>query len=191
MKKISAFRLFAAFSLCLFLLNAQRTQAQTLVSINTNLGNIEVELFDSTAPITVQNFLGYVLRGDYEGTIFHRSVPNFIIQGGGFLTDGSPIETQPPIMDEFGASNVRGTIAMARTGDPDSATSQFFFNTVDNGPNLDNQNGGFTTFGSVTSGLDIVDVIQALDTADGDPPPNPSDLFDDVPVIDVKCSCSF
>jgi len=119
---------------------------------------------------------------------FHRSVvaPSLsIVQGGGFLTDGAPITVQDPIVNEFGATNTRGTIAYARLGGiVDSATSQFFFNSADNGPNLDNQNAGFTTFGTVTAGLDIVDAIQALDTIDGDGNPFAPSAFDDLPVFD-------
>ena len=183
MKKISALRLLclcAVFSTCLFSLEAQRTEAQTLVNFQTNFGDIEIELFDNTAPNTVANFLGYVNRGDYDGTIIHRSVPNFVIQGGGFFPDQTPIDVQDPIDDEFGASNIRGTIAMARTNLPNSATSQFFFNTTDNSSNLDNQNGGFTVFGMVTSGLDLVDSIQALDTFDLD---DNGSTFDNVPLV--------
>lgn len=160
-------------------------QSQTIVSFETNVGNINVRLFDDTAAVTVQNFLGYVARGDYEGTIFHRSIflPGnlSIIQGGGFLTDGSPIPTQPPIVNEFGASNVRGTIALARTSEVNSATSQFFFNTGDNSQNLDSQNEGFTTFGEVILGLDVADNINAFETIDGDG--QGSSIFDDLPVL--------
>lgn len=164
----------------------ERSHAQTIVRFETNVGNIDVQLFDDTAPTTVENFLGYVSRGDYEGTIFHRSIflPGnlSIIQGGGFLTDGSPIPVQRPIVNEFGASNIRGTIAMARTSQVNSATSQFFFNTGDNSSNLDNQNEGFTTFGEVIAGLDIADAINALETIDGDT--QDPGIFDDLPVID-------
>jgi cyclophilin family peptidyl-prolyl cis-trans isomerase len=160
--------------------------AQTIVSFETNVGNIDVRLFDDTAPVTVENFLGYVSRGDYEGTLFHRSVllPGnlSIIQGGGFLTDGSPIPTLPPIINEFGASNIRGTIAMARTSEVNSATSQFFFNTDDNSSNLDNQNEGFTVFGEVISGLEVADTINELPTINANGP-NPGP-FDDLPVLE-------
>ena len=198
MKKISAVRFFALSSLCLFLLclfslNAQITQAQTVVNFETNVGDIEVTLFDDTATTTVNNFLGYVQRGDYDSSIFHRSIlaPGdlSIIQGGVLLDDGSVIERQPPIPDEFGASNIRGTIAMARTGDPNSATSSFFFNTDDNSNNLDSQNGGFTTFGIVTSGLEVMDLIQSFQTSNGDGDPDMDsnfDFFTDIPVMDLN-----
>ena len=149
-----------------------------IVTFNTNVGDITVELFASDAPIAVDNFLGYVNRGDYDGTIFHRSTSNFVIQGGGFLLDGSPISTQDPIANELGLSNLRGTIATARlASEPDSATSQFFFNVVDN-PSLDTANGGFTVFGEIISGLEIVDAINDLQIVNAGPP------FTELPVRD-------
>lgn len=180
-------RVITLMLLCLTVPVLQNTQAQTTVSFETNLGNIEVQLFDETATATVDNFLGYVSRGDYENTIFHRSVlaPSnlSIIQGGGFTTTGAAIATQPAIDNEFGASNLRGTIAMARNSNVNSATSQFFFNTDDNSENLDNQNEGFTVFGQVTAGLDVMDAIQMLDTIDPNGPANQSN-FDNLPVLD-------
>ena len=151
---------------------------------NTNLGGgtTELLLFDQPgvgAPITVQNFIGYVERNDYLDSIIHRSVPGFIIQGGGFAIDGIgtatgnglletvTVITGPAIQNEFSLdrSNLRGTIAMAKIGgDPDSATSQWFFNLADNSTNLDNQNGGFTVFGQTLSEADLapLDAIAAL-----------------------------
>ena len=162
-------------------------QAQTVV-FNTNLGDIKVELASAAAPVTVQNFMSYVnaaAGSNYDGTFFHRSINNFIVQGGGFYVpvDGlaTPVPTQPPIVNEFGISNTRGTIAMAKLGgDPDSATNQWFFNTADNSANLDNQNGGFTVFGTVTSGMEVVDAIEALPAFDLDGPG--SATFDNVPL---------
>ena len=127
------------------------------VRMQTDLGAIDIELFDTVAPQTVANFMNYVNDGDYDGTFFHRSIPGFVVQGGGFITntpsgsilvDGaSHIPTDPPVINEFNLSNLRGTIAMAKVGgDPDSATSEWFFNLDDNSENLDNQNGGFTVF---------------------------------------------
>ena len=166
--KTIPFRFVAALSFCLFLLNSQSTQAQTFVNFETNFGDIEIELFDLDAPLSVANFLGYVERGDYDGTLFHRTQSVdanssiAIVQGGGFLTDSTPIATLPPVVNEFSTDrlNVTGTIAYARTADPDSATSQFFFNTTDN-PALDTQL--FTVFGEVTAGIDVVNQIQGLD----------------------------
>ncbi|MDH3986531.1 MAG: peptidylprolyl isomerase [Gammaproteobacteria bacterium] len=136
----------------------------------TGTGFVEIELFDTVAPETVANFLNYVNAGDYDGTFIHRSVPGFILQMGGFIFDPaqgdffaegtSHIPTDPPVVNEFRMSNVRGTIAMAKLGgDPDSATSEFFFNLADNSENLDNQNGGFTVFAQVISGQDVIDAI--------------------------------
>ncbi len=156
---------------------------------NSNLvtGTTNVLLFDQEgqgAPLTVQNFLNYVNDGDYVNTIIHRSVPGFVIQGGGFTADGladnldnppnaiGVIPTDPPVVNEFSSerSNLRGTIAMAKLGgDPNSATNQWFFNLADNSANLDNQNGGFTVFGEVLgqSDLDTLDTIASIDIFDG------------------------
>jgi peptidyl-prolyl cis-trans isomerase A (cyclophilin A) len=139
--------------------------ANTIVQIDTSLGNIKLRLNDDAAPATVTNFLNYVTGGDYAGTIIHRSVPGFVIQGGGFTTTGQPIPTDPPVVNEFKLPNVQGTISMAKLGgDPDSATSQWFISLDDNRANLDNQNGGFTVFGHVLEGMEIVNQIAALQT---------------------------
>lgn len=141
----------------------------SFIQMDTTLGVIEIELFDNAAPITVSNFMNYVNDGDYNDSFFHRSVPGFVLQGGGFqFLDGvySPLPTDAPIVNEFDSSysNIRGTLAMATvSGDPNSATSQWFFNLSDNSANLDFQNGGFTVFGQVTgNGMDIIDAISAL-----------------------------
>ena len=137
------------------------TLAQT-VTFDTNFGDIVIELFAEEAPISVENFLGYVTRGDYDDTIFHRSVTDFVVQGGGFQANTSPLTVQPPIENEFGRSNLRGTIAFARVGGQvDSATSQLFFNLSDNS-GLDAVDEGFTVFGEVVQGLDVVDAINDL-----------------------------
>ena len=185
MKTTKAFLVFATLLFCVCCQSFTTLQAQTntIVTFETNLGNIEVELFDTTAPVSVANFLGYVGRGDYVDTIFHRSVPNFVVQGGGFRDDFSAVTPLPPIINEFGASNVAGTLAYARTGEVDSATNQFFFNTVDNSQNLDNQNGGFTVFGQITSGFEVAQAINELDivNANSVTPPGP---FGELPVLD-------
>ncbi|MFL5330678.1 MAG: peptidylprolyl isomerase [Gemmataceae bacterium] len=135
----------------------------SVVRFNTTLGPVDVQLFDQQTPLTVANFLNYVMRGDYNSSIFHRLVNNFVLQGGGFQFHTNPsrldqIATDPAIQNEPGISNTRGTIAMAKFGgDPNSATSQFFFNLGDNSGNLDVQNGGFTVFGRVTAGMDVID----------------------------------
>jgi cyclophilin family peptidyl-prolyl cis-trans isomerase len=134
----------------------------TIVEFETSLGSIQVELYDNTAPLTVENFLNYVADDDWDDSVFHRSVNDFIVQGGGFTFPGfDSVPTDSPVPNEFGASNLRGTIAMAKLGgDSDSATSQWFFNLGDNSANLDNQNGGFTVFGEVIgNGMDVVDDI--------------------------------
>ncbi len=139
----------------------------TVVSVETPLGTFEIELFPDSAPITVANFLRYVDDGDFEDSFFHRSVPGFVIQGGGFtFTSDVPvaIAQNPSITNEFGRSNVRGTIAMAKqAGDPNSATSQWFINLADNSAALDPQNGGFTVFGQVLGGgMAVVDALAAV-----------------------------
>ena len=132
------------------------------VVIKTTQGDISVRLFRDKAPITVANFLQYVDEGFYSGTIFHRVIPNFMIQGGGMLPDMTEKPTRDPIVNEAKnrLHNVRGTLAMARTDDPDSATSQFFINQRTN-LRLDWTPGqaGYTVFGEVTDGMDVVDFI--------------------------------
>ena len=139
-----------------------------VVAMDTSLGRIKVELFAREAPISVRNFLAYVNKGFYNGTIFHRVINGFMIQGGGFTTDFRQKETDPPIRNEAGngLKNDRGTIAMARTGNPDSATSQFFINVVNNsGLNRPSPDGyGYAVFGRVISGMDVVDRIKSVQT---------------------------
>lgn len=140
----------------------------TVVEFQTVLGNFSVNLFDDTTPQTVANFLDYVNNGAYTDSVVHRSEPGFVIQGGGFTYGGTiPLDTvtaNDPVANEPVLSNRRGTIAMAKvSGQPDSATSQWFINLVDNQGALDGQNGGFTAFGIVMDdGMDVVDAIAAL-----------------------------
>ena len=140
----------------------------TIVEFQTAAGNFQVNLYDNATPETVTNFLAYVNNGDYTNAIFHRSVPGFVIQGGGFKYETRPpLQTVPSrgaITNEPEFANLRGTIAMAKIGgDPNSATSQWFFNLADNTTILDGQNGGFTVFGEVMdNGMDVVDAIAAL-----------------------------
>lgn len=164
---------FLLLACVLYVLLPGISRATTVVTMETTLGNISIELYDSAAPLTVANFLNYVQDGDYVNSFIHRSVPGFVIQGGGFQYDAdidtfSSVPTDAPVMNEFSLSNVRGTLAMAKMGgDPDSATSQWFFNLIDNSANLDYQNGGFTVFGQVLgNGMDVVDAIAALMTLD-------------------------
>ena len=140
-------------------------QAQTVVRFQTTFGDIDVELFDGTTPLTVANFLSYVDDRDYRRSFIHRSVglPN-VIQGGGFVFEDffQFVPTDPPVPLELGHGNQRGTLAMARLGgQPDSATSQWYFNVSDNAF-LDTSDGGFAVFGEVLDGLDVVDTIRAL-----------------------------
>ena len=143
---------------------------QPRVQLQTNHGTIVLELDAAKAPKTVESFLGYVRDGFYDGTVFHRVIPGFMIQGGGFTSDLRQKETGPPVPNEAdnGLKNRRGTIAMARTSDPHSATAQFFVNLVDNRP-LDHTDKsrsgwGYAVFGEVVEGMDVVDRIAAVPT---------------------------
>lgn len=135
-------------------------KAAPRVALETSHGTIVLELDAEKAPISVANFLQYVERGWYDGTIFHRAIDGFMIQGGGFDTSLQKKITRPPIQNEAGngLSNVRGSIAMARTSDLHSATAQFFINHVDN-EGLDSAGGGYAVFGKVVEGMDVVDSI--------------------------------
>ena len=138
------------------------------VLLKTSEGDIRVELYPEKAPKTVDNFLAYVKAGQYNGTIFHRVIRGFMIQGGGYTTSfvEKPTRAPIPLESQNGLKNVAGSIAMARTGDPNSATAQFFINTVDN-PGLDypNPDGhGYAVFGKVTQGMDVVKRIEATPT---------------------------
>lgn len=139
-----------------------------VVVIETNMGTIEVELNEEKAPVSVKNFLGYVDDKFYNGTIFHRVINNFMIQGGGMDEKMKEKKTKAPIKNEAanGLTNDNGTIAMARTGDPDSATSQFFINVNDNsGLNRPSPDGhGYAVFGKVTSGMHVVNRIKMVKT---------------------------
>jgi uncharacterized delta-60 repeat protein len=165
------------------------------VGANSFSGAVNFELFDQATPLTVANFLRYVNSGSYAGSVIHRSLPGFVIQGGGYrvgagAADLQAIPTAPPIANEFASSprvggkvNVRGTLAVARTFDPNSATSQFFVNLVDNSSNLDTQSGGFATFGRVIgNGLNVVDQIASIPTVDL----GGQGLFSSVPLADYN-----
>ncbi len=152
----------------LFLLSSLLSvEAAQTVRLSTNVGDIRIRMFPADAPATVENFLRYVRDGDYGGSFVHRSVPDFIIQGGGFYVDGTRVPVDAPVVNEFKRSNLRGTVAMAKLGDdPDSATNQWFVNLGDNSENLDNQNGGFTVFGEVIEGMDVVDRVARFNLFD-------------------------
>lgn len=161
-------RIFCGFILSCLICTA--AMAGTKVLMQTNQGNIKLELADEQAPISVQNFLNYVQSGFYNDLIFHRVIPNFMIQGGGFDQQMMQKTTQAPIKNEAdnGLKNKRGTIAMARTSAINSATSQFFINSVDNSF-LDHtantvQGMGYAVFGQVIDGMDVVDKISAMQT---------------------------
>ena len=139
-----------------------------VVVMKTSMGEIRIELNKEKAPVSVENFLGYVTKKFYDGTIFHRVIAGFMIQGGGFTTEGVKKAAGAPIRNEAsnGLKNVRGSIAMARTADPNSATCQFFINVVDN-PGLDypgRDGAGYAVFGQVIGGMDVVDKIKAVAT---------------------------
>ena len=170
-----AARVFAALVLCLGLSAPALAQKVKLV---TTMGDIVIELDAAKAPKTVENFLQYVKSGHYDGTIFHRVINNFMIQGGGMKTDMTQKPTRAPIPLESrnGLVNVRGSVAMARTSDPNSASAQFFVNVKDN-DFLDAANArdghGYAVFGKVVSGMDVVDKIKAVPTGPGDVPLQP------------------
>ena len=138
-----------------------------MITIKTSHGDISVELFDEKAPISCENFRQYVADGFYAGTIFHRVIPNFMIQGGGMDADMNSKATRDPIKNEAdnGETNDRGTLAMARTSIVDSATAQFFINLRDNDfLNHGGRDFGYAVFGRVADGMDVVDAIAAVDT---------------------------
>ena len=167
------FRKFlVALSLCLLgataAVAADQAAKNPVVVLETSMGDIKVELFQKEAPLSVKNFLDYANSGFYNGTVFHRVINGFMIQGGGFTPDMTPKKTNPPIKNEAanGLKNDRGTIAMARTMVADSATAQFFINVVNNnGLNRPSPDGhGYAVFGKVIDGMDVVDKIKAVKT---------------------------
>jgi peptidyl-prolyl cis-trans isomerase A (cyclophilin A) len=145
---------------------AAAVKAKPRVTLETSQGNIVIELDSDKAPISSQNFVNYASSGHYNGTIFHRVIPGFMIQGGGFTADLTQKETRSPIKNESsnGLKNDRGTIAMARTSAPDSATCQFFINLVNNDGLNYPAMGGYTVFGKVVEGMSVVDAIAKTPT---------------------------
>jgi cyclophilin family peptidyl-prolyl cis-trans isomerase len=176
---ISRSNLVALISISIVLLvsaaSVQADENAPRVRIQTNLGDIVVELNREKAPQTVENFLSYVNEGFYNGTIFHRVIDGFMIQGGGFTQDLQQKATKPPIQNEAdnGLKNDRGTIAMARTNNPNSATAQFFINVVDNDflnhRNKTTRGWGYAVFGKVVEGMDVVDKIRKTPTGPSGP----------------------
>lgn len=159
--------------------------AHPTVEMKTNLGTLEIELYPEKAPKTVENFLQYIKDGHYDKTIFHRVIPGFVVQGGGFTVDfkQKPTRTPVEIESDNGLKNTRGTLSMARTSDPNSATSQFFINLNDN-VSLDFRSKslsgwGYAVFGKVTKGMDIVDQMAKVKTVSNGP-------HQDVPVNPIE-----
>jgi cyclophilin family peptidyl-prolyl cis-trans isomerase len=170
MKKLLAIMLAGGLLVGGLVAQAAETTGNPKVRLSTNLGAIELELYADKAPGTVKNFLEYVDAGFYNGTIFHRVIRGFMVQGGGFESGMKQRPARGPIKNEAenGLKNLAGTIAMARTPDPHSASAQFFINTVDN-PFLDHrdkstQGWGYCVFGRVTNGMDVVKQIEATPT---------------------------
>jgi peptidyl-prolyl cis-trans isomerase B (cyclophilin B) len=167
----------AAFLLACII--STHVRAEPTVQINTNIGAIVVELDSKKAPETVANFLAYVKSGHYSGTVFHRVIRRFMIQGGGMTKDMVEKPTRAPIMNEAdnGLKNEVGTIAMARTNDPHSAAAQFFINVANNSfldhSTKDERGWGYTVFGRVTQGMDVVEKISKSPTWPGDIPTQP------------------
>jgi len=171
MKKFAAF-LTPAITFLILLpgctaASEKEKETSPVVVLNTSLGEIKLELDAEKAPVTVKNFLAYVDGGFYDGTVFHRVIPGFMIQGGGMTADMGQKQTRAPIENEAdnGLKNDRGTVAMARTADKDSATSQFFINLKDNEfLNHGARDFGYAVFGRVVEGMDVVDKIAAVPT---------------------------
>src|SRR5437588_824101 len=172
----------SALLLLVFLAATSLALAGTLAQFRTVFGDIEVELYDQDKPVTVQNFMRYVQSGAYTNMFLHRCIPGFVVQGGGFNTTNQLATNRFTVFDyvpNFGSisnefnigtrlSNTYGTIAMAKAGgDPNSASSQWFFNLGDNSANLDNQNGGFTVFGRLVRGTNVLDIFNAISQANG------------------------
>lgn len=162
--------------------SSQGAAGSPRVALETSKGRIVLELYPDKAPKTVENFLSYVESGFYDGTAFHRVIKGFMIQGGGFTADLDRKEPRAPIVNEAqsGLKNERGTVAMARTNDPNSATSQFFINHADNASldYRDARNPGYAAFGRVVEGLDVVDAIAGVATTR-------KGMLDDVPAEPV------
>ena len=184
MKKFFKLLTIALMAAPFFVQNLSAADNPTAI-IHTSMGDIKLELYADKAPVSVENFVGYAKNGYYDGTIFHRVISHFMIQGGGFTADMTKKSPGESIFNEAGngLSNRRGTIAMARTNDPHSATAQFFINTQDN-TNLDftseanSRTWGYAVFGKVTGGLEVVDEIRYVET--GSNPP-----YSNVPTVPV------
>jgi cyclophilin family peptidyl-prolyl cis-trans isomerase len=169
------------FAAALAASNAAPAKANPKVALETSKGKIVLELFADKAPGSTKNFLAYVRSGHYDGTVFHRVIPGFMVQGGGMTADLAEKETMDSILNEAGngLQNKRGTVAMARTGEPHSATSQFFINTVDNAflnqKDKTPRGFGYAVFGKVVEGMNVVDAIEKVKTGNKGP-------YQDVPL---------
>lgn len=173
---LSSRRAWLACCAAVFLSTPALAQSATKVKFQTSMGEFVVEVYPDKAPKTVENFLLYVRDKHYDGSIFHRVIGNFMIQGGGFSTDMNQKATRGPIPLEAlnGLKNDLGTIAMARTNDPNSATAQFFINVKNNDfLNAKGPADGYAVFGKVTSGMDVVHKMKLVPTGPGDVPQNP------------------
>ncbi len=175
-------RAILGFGFSLVLSMTANAQAATTVKFQTSVGDFVVEVYPDKAPKTVENFLQYVKDKQYDGTIFHRVMDNFMVQGGGFTADMKEKQTRPPIPLEAnnGLKNDRGTIAMARTSNPNSATAQFFINVVNNdGLNAPKPDGyGYAVFGKVVSGMEVIDKIRGTPTGN-------KGMFQNVPLTPI------
>lgn len=184
MRAFISYALIAALALPGVAFGAEKSATQPKVRLTTSMGVIEVELDARRAPETTGNFLAYVDKGFYDGTVFHRVIRGFMIQGGGFESGLKRKPTDAPIRNEAdnGLKNLTGTIAMARTGAPHSATAQFFINTADNGflnhRGKTTQGWGYAVFGKVTRGMDVVKQIESVPTRN-------AGHYENVPVSDV------
>jgi len=162
------------FSLAFFAHVSATQAANPVVTLETSMGNIKIELYPEKSPVTVKNFIDYVEAKHYDGLIFHRVIPNFMIQGGGFEPGMKERKTKAPIANESknGLENKRGTLAMARTSEPNSASSQFFINVVDNGflDRAKSRDGvGYCVFGKVIEGMEVVDKMKTVKTGRSGP----------------------
>jgi len=177
-KRSTFLRIVAAFAAAVSFAWAQPAQASDpVVVMKTSEGTMEITLDPTHAPITVKNFLSYVDEKFYDGTLIYRDVQGFVAQGGGLSPQGSGKPEHPPITDEAknGLHNLKGTISMARTSDPDSATTQFFLNIADNSGSLDPNPmspDGYAVFGKITKGMDVLDKIASLGGTDQMSPPS-------------------
>ena len=185
MMNFSNFAIWTGLAACTLAISASNAPQENnpLVIMETSMGPIKIELYSEKAPVTVKNFIDYVEAKHYDGVIFHRVIPNFMLQGGGFEPGMKERKTKPPIVNEAknGLENKRGTLAMARTSEPNSASSQFFINVADNAfldKSRSRDGVGYCVFGKVIDGMDVVDKIKAVKTGRVGP-------HGDVPVEDV------